>query len=219
MRRYDTTEILSIVRSYTMVADSGVRFAAHQTTELVERNIPGVIVECGVWRGGCALAMLLAQRRAFGEVVRPVHLLDSFRGLPPATRRDGPGALEWQASTVDNCAATRKEVVDLMGWFSFNEGVDYHVHEGWFAETLPNFREQVALLRLDGDWYRSTRECLDALVPRVSEHGTVILDDYYAWDGCARAVHEYLAVNDLPYRIRSLPGYTSAYFKKEGESK
>ena len=70
------------------------------------------------------------------------------------------------------------------------------------------------MLRLDGDWYDSTMQCLEALVPLVAEGGTIIIDDYYAWDGCARAVHDYLSRNDLPYRIKSLYGNYGAYMVK-----
>jgi hypothetical protein len=76
--------------------------------------------------------------------------------------------------------------------------------KGWFSETLNNLRleEGIAILRLDGDWYESTMECLTALYPKVNCGGLIIIDDYYVWDGCARAVHDYLSEKNLPIRIR-----------------
>ncbi|MEK6272610.1 MAG: TylF/MycF/NovP-related O-methyltransferase [Actinomycetota bacterium] len=83
----------------SMATEADLRFTAQQALEVIDRNVPGVFVECGVWRGGCSAAMLLAQRERHGTVMRKTYLLDSFQGLPPATERDGPFALAWQADT------------------------------------------------------------------------------------------------------------------------
>lgn len=207
-----------------MVHESGVRFVCEQTVELIGRGIPGVIVECGVWRGGCSIAMLLAQREAFGHVERPVHMLDSFEGLPPVTPRDGPLAQRWQkgadpANYFDNCKASLIELNATLNAMGFGDR-EYTIWPGWFADVLPGLVEKIrdqgiALLRLDGDWYDSTLVCLEHLMPLVPEGGVVIIDDYYSWDGCARAVHDYLSRHDLPYRIRSLFNCYGAFFIKK----
>jgi hypothetical protein len=214
--------IAAEVRPFTMVPDVALRFTIRETVDVLDRGVLGEVVECGVWRGGSALAMLLAQRQAFGEVVRLVHLLDSFEGLPPATGRDGPLALSWQRDTespayFDNCRAAKEEVVDALGQFGFGDG-DYRIHPGWFSDTVPVLAGElrttgVALLRLDGDWYESTRTCLEHLFPLVSPAGTVIFDDYYAWDGCALAVHEYLGEHGIAARIRSIPSFHGSYLR------
>jgi O-methyltransferase len=90
---------------------------------------------------------------------------------------------------------------------------------GWFDETVPPLArrlrgEGIALLRLDGDWYESTTVCLEHLEPLVHEEGVIVIDDYYAWDGCARAVHDYLSRHDLPYRLRGIPSGNGAYVIK-----
>ena len=74
------------------------------------------------------------------------------------------------------------------------------VHPGWFKDTLPGYTPPapIAILRLDGDWYDSTMVCLQALFPHLAPEGVVILDDYSTWDGCRRAVNEYL------YQYKSL---------------
>jgi hypothetical protein len=218
------TRILDTVKPLTMVHESGVRFACEQTLELITRGIPGVLVECGVWRGGCSIAMLLAQREKLGRVERPVYMLDSFEGLPPATPRDGPLAQQWQSGAdpekfFDNCKASLEELTVTLGAMGF-QGDEYQIRPGWFAGTLPGLVETlkgrgIALLRVDGDWYDSTLACLEQLVPLVSEGGVVIVDDYYAWDGCARAVHDYLSRHDESYRIRSLFNCYGAYFIKK----
>jgi hypothetical protein len=206
-----------------MVPEPGLRFTVERTVEVARSAIPGVLVECGVWRGGCSLAMLRAQEETFGHVRRCVYLLDSFEGLPPVTARDGPLAQQWQSATeapdyYDNCRASVAEVRRALDAFGFTAR-DYEIVDGWFDETLPGLAERlsaagIALLRIDADWYEPTLACLDHLLPIVSPGGFVIVDYYYAWDGCARAVHEFLGRHDLPYRIRSIPGFAGAYFVK-----
>ena len=215
--------ILDLVAPDTMVHRSGVLFTMQAAMAAIRTGLPGAIVECGVWRGGCSLAVLLAQRAQFGRVERPLWLLDSFAGLPPVEARDGPLAQAWQEGAqpdkfLDNCAASEAELHATFRRHGFGEA-DYRVVPGWFEDTVPALAEElrdtgIALLRLDGDWYRSTRICLDRLVPITSDGATVIVDDYYAWDGCARAVHDFLSQNDLPYRIKSLYGNFGAYFVK-----
>lgn len=91
---------LSRALELTRVGEAAVRFTAEQAVDVIERDVPGVLVECGVWRGGCSAAMLLAQQARYGEVRRRAYLLDSFEGLPPASERDGPLARQWQADTA-----------------------------------------------------------------------------------------------------------------------
>ena len=206
--------ILEWVEGYTMVSEVAVRFTIEQAIEAVDRHPDSVIVECGVWRGGCSTAMLLAQRAAFGRVVAPVWLLDSFEGLPPAAERDGPLARSWQSDTDspdyhDNCTASLADVRRGLERFGFGED-EVHLVEGWFADTVPDVASELAsrgisLLRLDGDWYESTMTCLTQLEPCVVDEGTLLIDDYYAWDGCARAVHDYLSRerSRLPHPLAS----------------
>lgn len=164
----------------------------------------GCVVECGVWRGGMSAAM--------AEVLpgRLHYLFDSFEGLPPATEADGPAAFAYQADTAapayfDNCRAGRASAERAM---RMSPARRHELVQGWFEDTLPGFapEEPVAVLRLDGDWYESTLRCLEALYPAVAPGGLVVLDDYYQWDGCARAVHEYLARRAEPARIREFHG-------------
>ena len=188
------------------------RFAAHTmlkpeafkaNLELVSRfaDIPGCVVECGVWRGGMsgAMAILLGPRRTY-------HLYDSFEGLPSAQAIDGSTARAWQEDRTspsyhDNCRAEQsfaEEAMRLAG------ARDCRFVKGWFEDTAPRFdrAEQIAILRLDGDWYASTMVCLEHLFDAVVPGGLVIFDDYYAWDGCSRAVHDFLSRRQLTERIQ-----------------
>lgn len=218
----DAQRILAAVAPLTMVPDAGVRFTMDAAIAAAVDGPDGVLVECGVWKGGCSIAMLLAQYAAIGMVLKPVHLLDSFEGLPPVEPIDGPAAAAWQADKnspryFDNCRASKSDVMQSIDAFGFDGGA-YRMWPGWFADTLPKFLscgDQIALLRIDCDWYASVRLCLDLLMPRVSAGATVIVDDYYAWSGCARAVHDYFSANNTAYRLRSLPGDAGAYFVKD----
>ena len=71
---------------------------------------------------------------------------------------------------------------------------NYKIIKGWFSDTLPksNFEKKIAILRLDADWYESTMTCFENLYKNVERGGLIIIDDYYTWDGCAMAVHEFI---------------------------
>ena len=74
---------------------------------------------------------------------------------------------------------------------------------GWFNETLPKYPgKPIAVLRLDADWYQSTMDVLTYLYPHVVQDGVIIIDDYYYWQGCALAVHDFLSANKLAEQIR-----------------
>jgi len=215
--------ILATVSPYSMVHETGIIFSMAAVVYALKNNLPGVLLECGTWRGGCAVAMLLVQRELYGAIRKPVYMLDSFEGLPAVEPRDGPLAAQWQAGAdkekfFDNCKAAQEDLENLLRQQRFAPG-EYHLVRGWFEDTVPALASElaasgIAVLRLDGDWYASTAVCLKNLCPVVCETGVVIVDDYYAWDGCARAVHDYLSQADLPYRIKSLPYNFGAYFIK-----
>ena len=216
--------IVKAVAPYTMVSSAGIAFAAQCAAAAARSGRGGAMVECGVWRGGTSFAMLLAQRAVAGRVVCPVHMLDSFEGLPPAGTRDGPLARTWQAGErADdpdaNCRAEEAMVRAARDAFGFTKD-EAPIHRGWFRDTVGPLADRlraaggIALLRLDGDWYDSTVECLEALLPVVQEEAVVIIDDYYAWDGCSRAVHDTLSRHDLAYRLWTAPRAQGAWFVK-----
>lgn len=216
-------QIINQVKSHSMVHETGIEFTIASAIYAIKNNIPGVFVEFGTWRGGCSAAILLAQRAFFGQVTRPVYMFDSFEGLPSVTEKDGPLANEYQLEVDsgnyhDNCRAAQEDLESLLELHGFC-GEDFKIVRGWFASSVEKTKaelaeQKIAVLRLDGDWYESTTTTLNGCCPAVSEEGIVIVDDYYAWDGCARAVHEYLTEKDLPYRIKSLPHNFGAFFVK-----
>ncbi len=177
-------------------------------------RVPGDVVECGTWRGGMALGMV-----AITGSARHYHFFDSFEGLPAARSIDGEAATKWQSDTestayYDNCAAD--EEVFRRNLRNYCPEAQTHVYAGWFSETIRTFPagREVAVLRLDGDWYESTLECLRGLFQRVVPGGLIIIDDYYTWDGCSRAVHDYLSSIGSPSRIHQTRLSRTAYIVK-----
>ncbi len=141
---------------------------------------------------------------------RKYYLFDSFQGLPLAQEVDGKDAIEWQQNKespiyYDNCSAGKEVATKAMNLANIP---NFELVAGWFNDTIPNHRngEPIALLRLDGDWYDSTMTCLENLFERVAPGGLIIIDDYYTWDGCSRAVHDFLSLRSAAERIDSLNG-------------
>jgi hypothetical protein len=146
---------------------------------------------------------------------RQYYLFDSFEGLPAPREIDGQTALDWAEKKeeapnyYDNCRAEMEWAQKAM---AIAKAKNTTLVKGWFNDTVPSFqpKEPIAILRLDGDWYDSTIVCLEHLFPHVAEGGLIILDDYYAWDGCAKALHDYLSKYKRPERITK--AYTSGCF-------
>jgi O-methyltransferase len=196
-------------KSYTMISEQ--IFAENLKLCQSFSHVNGCIIECGVWRGGmiAAISEILGNDRNY-------YLFDSFEGLPEAKEIDGNAAIEWQNNKegsfyYDNCKAEIDYAYKAMELSSVK---NYQIIKGWFSETLPNFhlKEEIAILRLDGDWYDSTMQCLITLYPMVAKGGLIIIDDYYTWDGCSRAVHDYLSSQQLPDRIYQI--YGNSFIRK-----
>ena len=164
------------------------------------RHVAGCVIECGVWRGGMSAGMA----EVLGEQ-REYFLFDSFEGLPPATELDGDAAKAWQqdtqsASYYDNCSASTDFAERAM---RLSGAPNYKLVKGWFENTLADFvpPSPISILRLDGDWYESTMTVLEALFKHMAPGGIIIVDDYYAWDGCSRAIHDFLSRHQLTTRV------------------
>ena len=175
-------------------------------------EVYGDVVECGVWRGG----MIAALAETLGSY-RKYHLFDSFEGLPEVQEKDGQWAKKWQDGKnlwyFDNCKAEEEFAVEAMKIANCN---NYEIYRGWFKNTLSSYTgTNIAMLRLDGDWYDSTYQCLSEFYPKVVDKGIVIIDDYYAWEGCIRAVYDYFSQNHLTDRIRCTANHVCYIIKNE----
>jgi O-methyltransferase len=175
-------------------------------------NIPGCFVECGTWKGGAVGLMALGNLEA-GATRRHLHLFDSFEGIPePDVSIDGEKAVQ-QVVSIGGRAKGR--LMPVAGFYEkyaggvgtleenrslLEEVIGYdpsflHYHKGWFQNTLPEAAPDlgsVAILRLDADWYASTKICLEHLYDNVVSGGFVIIDDYGCYEGCKKAVDEFM---------------------------
>jgi len=171
--------------------------------DVIAHRVPGDLVETGVWRGGATIFMR-AVLRVFGDIDRIVWAADSFEGLPEPDPEKYP--LEAKAFKSDamtkyyNHLAVGLDVVKRN--FKAYGMLDGQVRflKGWFKDTLPTAPiDKIAILRLDGDYYESTRDALAALYDKVSPGGYIIVDDYGEdhWTYCRRAVDEFRAARRI----------------------
>lgn len=187
----------------TMVSPRRLFNAADCARTVENENVEGCIVECGVWLGGCAALM------AIMAPSRTVHLFDSFAGLPAPRLEDGEVVLgQFRSSdsaatplgelTPINAAAGPRPAVERFLYVKL--GLDPSrvvLHEGWFQDTLPAVDVgPIAVLRVDADWYESTKVALEYLAPRVVPGGFIIIDDYDFFEGCRRATDEVLGARE-----------------------
>lgn len=182
-----------------------------------EHGIEGDIAECGVWEGGCIGLMALASERFGGT--RRFHLFDSFVGLPVPAQQDTdcPGAKSGELIPIGACVGAR-EPAEKLFYEVLGIARDQAVfHEGWFQDTVPAAAqsiESLAVLRVDGDWYESTKVCLDGLYDRVVDGGFVIVDDYGTFAGCRQAVDEFLEVHAIDRRALNAIDDEGVFFRK-----
>lgn len=162
----------------------------------------GILVEAGTARGGSAIAMALAKSRT-----RPLEVYDVFGLIPPPTAEDGEEVHRRYERITSGRARGLAEDEEYYGYrddllTEVRESFARHgvpVEEnavslvrGLFQDTITG-DEPVALAHVDGDWYESTMTCLSRLAPRVVPGGRIVVDDYYTWSGCRRAVDEFFA--------------------------
>lgn len=193
-------KIYRTVRPFTMTSPERINALIESLEYLVENDIPGDIVECGVWRGGSMMAAALALKR-MGATDRELLLYDTFDGMPQPGDEDvdleGRKAFtlmgkEDRETSYVWAVAQLEEVQRNMTASDYPaEKISYI--KGKVQETLPEQApDRIALLRLDTDWYDSTKHELEHLYPRLVPGGVLIIDDYGHWQGARRAVDEYL---------------------------
>jgi O-methyltransferase len=215
---------MKAVRDFTMTSHWQIFALIVAVRYVVDQRVPGDIVECGVWRGGSmqAIARTLLDRDAAD---RDLHLFDTFEGMPPPTEEDrrvaGPPARELldtrpKTSTIWGIAAL-DDVRAGMSATGYPAG-RIHYHAGLVEDTLPaRAPASIALLRLDTDWYASTRHELVHLYDRVSPGGVIIIDDYDYWEGSRKAVDEFVAERGLRLLLVPIES-TRIAVKQEGRS-
>lgn len=193
--------------AFTMVGHRRLDNVQYCIEEVLKNNVPGDLIETGVWRGGAAIFMK-AMLKSNGVTDRNVWVADSFEGLPaPTSVNDG-----WNMSRVDYLKVSLDQVKANFAKFGLlDEQVKFL--PGWFSDTLPHAPiEKLAILRLDGDLYTSTMDALKNLYHKVSKGGFVVVDDYYAWPDCKKAVTDFLSASSLQPHIQPIDGI-GAYWR------
>jgi O-methyltransferase len=197
-------ELCSLVGPYTMTTPPRIYALRRAVEYIATRPVQGAVVECGVWRGGSMMAVALTLLR-LGVTDRDLYLFDTFSGMTEPGDEDVKHTGERAADVL---AAASRESHDwaVAPFEQVREavlGVGYpedriHFVQGRVEDTVPaNAPAEIALLRLDTDWYSSTKHELVHLYPRLAHGGVLILDDYAYWQGARQAVDEYIQENDL----------------------
>jgi O-methyltransferase len=197
----------------TMVGVKRLENIRHAVRTVLQENIPGDLVETGVWRGGGSI-MMRATLLAYGDRERTVWCADSFEGLPPPDLKRFPQdeGMVWHTEVE---LAIAQEVVERN--FLKHNLLDDRVRflKGWFKDTLPQAPiNQIAVLRLDGDLYASTMDALNPLYDKVSVGGFIIVDDYgIPEDTCRRAIDDFRADRGITDEILDIDGW-GCYWRK-----
>jgi hypothetical protein len=183
--------------------------------DVLRQRVPGDLVETGVWRGGITILMR-AILKVYGDTERTVWAADSFAGLPVPDEEKYPADARHDFSTAAGYNVLAVSAEDVQANFTRYGLLDDRVRflVGWFRDTLPTAPvERIAVLRLDGDLYESTMDALNALYPKVSPGGYVIVDDYYAWEPCRKGVDDYRETHDISEPIQRID-WTGAYWQR-----
>lgn len=209
-----SVRIFERVKPFTMTTPERVSALVDAVRFVSANGIPGSIVECGVWRGGSTMAAALTLKE-LGDETRDIYLFDTFAGMNAPTKEDVEcngthASARWEKKKIDDNSSywcmspleeTRQNVLST----------DYpaeriHFIKGPVEETLPEKKPSgpIAVLRLDTDWYVSTKHELTHLFPQLMENAPIIIDDYGHWQGAKQAVDEYLEEQGLQMPLRAI---------------
>jgi len=201
----ETVTLLRRVLPYTMTSPARIVAVCSAVKYVEANNIPGAFVECGVWKGGSSMAAALTFKTP-----RPLFLFDTFQGMTDPTAADrhtASGQLaaamlrDAQPRAAIRCYSPLEEVKRNMDSTGYPPAQISYI-KGKVEDTLPAAApQQIAVLRLDTDWYESTRHELEHLYPRLSPGGVLVIDDYGYWAGARQAVDEYFRDSLLLGRI------------------
>lgn len=190
-------------KALTMIGLRRMDNIQHCVETVIADGIPGDLIETGVWRGGATIFMR-ALLEAYGVRDRTVWVADSFMGLPHPQLEHYPQDIQWKAAAggLSVCLEDVRRAFEIYGL------LDGQVRflPGWFKDTLPEAPiKRLAVLRLDGDLYESTRTALTHLYPKLSPGGFVIIDDF-GLPTCRQAVDDYRSAHDLDESMIDIDG-------------
>ena len=204
---YDDTakEIIGQVRPFTMTSPDKLFALITAVRHVASTGLEGAIVECGVWRGG-SMHAVARTLHSLGCKDRDLYLFDTFEGMTEPTEKDVSTGGRQASALLENSDRTAR-VWAVASIEDVQQGLDglpyppdrFHLVRGPVEETIPDQApEQIALLRLDTDWYASTRHELEHLYSRLVPGGVLIIDDYGTWQGSKEATDEFMATLDQP---------------------
>lgn len=209
----DYAQIIPACVPWTMTSTERLYVLINAVLYLSRNSIAGDIVECGVWKGGSMLAIIRTLLQ-YGDISRDLHLYDTFEGMtqPGAMDVDYTGSSGIEAFKAKQtgrdsssfCYAPLDAVKRLLGNTGYPQQRIHYV-QGKVEETLPaQAPDKISLLRLDTDWYESTKHELEHLFPRLVPGGVLIIDDYGHWKGSKQAVDEYFSQGQAPILLNRI---------------
>lgn len=204
------------MHGYSMAGNVRLQNVQQSLEAVLSEGIPGSFVECGVWRGGASI-YAAAVLHAYGITDRDVHLVDSFKGLPPNTT--DKDTVAW--SKMKFLMIPLEKVQDHFRSFGLL-GPRVHFHQGYFRYALPRWRggdrSPIAVLRMDGDMWESTMDQFYNLWDDIAPGGFIIVDDYGVVVEARKAVHDFLDHHGYQVAIHDIDG-VGAWFRKPADAK
>jgi len=214
-------ELREVCMIHTMTTVESLYYTYRSVKYVIENNIPGDFVECGVWKGGNTMMVALTLLK-MKNTDRKIYLYDTFEGMSKPTEKDisykdEDADIEWSESQKGNvnewCYSPIDEVKNNL--YSTNYPKDkLNFVKGKVEDTIPGtLPESIAILRLDTDWYESTYHELVHLYPLLSKNGFLIIDDYGYWQGAREAVEQYFKENNVKIFMNRLDNSARAGIK------
>lgn len=203
------------LKAHTMIGEKRMNNLRDAVIHVLRENIPGDLIETGVWRGGACIFMR-AILAALNVTDRTVWVADSFEGLPPINAEQYPEDAKYD--DLSKYAELAISLEEVQANFQKYDLLDDQVKflKGWFKDTLPTAPiEKLALLRLDGDMYESTMDGLTNLYHKVSPGGVIIVDDYNIIPACKQAVHDFRDAHGITEHIQPID-YCAVFWIKAG---
>lgn len=199
-------------KAHTMIGIPRLENLQACIEEVVRNEVSGDFIECGVWRGGASIFMAGALK-IYGLDDSKLWVADSFEGMPKADRVKYPKECELDFDKYQDLSVSLEEVKrNFTRYGLLDDRVKFL--KGWFKDTLPKAPiEKLALMRLDGDLYESTWDCLTNLYPKLSTGGFVIVDDYNSVKSCTDAVDDFRTQFNVKSELELIQG-SGAYWKK-----
>ena len=197
-------KLVKVIKSNLTYLSKGALYNIYKSVKRIElNNIPGIFVETGCALGGSTILIGLTKSKT-----RRLNVYDVFGMIPPPTNNDGIDIhnryeiiKEGKSEGINGELYYGYEqdllnkVKQNLKKFGLTENDNISLIQGLYEETL-KIDEPIAFAHIDCDWYSSVMTCLQQIEPNLSNGGIMIIDDYYDWSGCKKAIDKYFYEND-----------------------